>query len=220
MTLSEEQARVAIEMLDLGIIVPGGSTTKWHMDPDEEVPQLQVNLGYRRPTSALADCAFVKNAGRLIDVLTQNKRFDVFADIPYGNASLADWLIHPLNNPEGRIRLVPVGMMDSTEYIYTGPTKPPAFIRGKTCLLIDDAVSDSKITFKAIHALERMGLKVLDVVALIDLGQGGKDALKKKHIRLTSVFTIEGILHYYWVQGLIGERRYNASMAQAHAAKI
>jgi orotate phosphoribosyltransferase len=218
MILSIEKNQVAVEMFDLGIIVPGGSIKKWSVDPNEEVPQLQVNLGYRRPASVLTACTFVKHAGSLIDDLTHNKHFDVLTDVPYGNASLADWLIHPLNNPQGRIRLVPVEMMDSTEYI--GPTKLPSFIHGKTCLLIDDVVSDGKVTFKAIHALEKLGLKVLDVVTLVDLGQGGKDALKKKHIRLTSVFTIKDILHHYWQCGLIDERRYSASMAQVHAAIV
>jgi len=69
------------------------------------------------------------------------------------------------------------------------------FAPGETVVVIEDLVTSGGSVLNAINTLEDAGLKILDVVALINREQGGREALAKKGYQLHTLFTLPDILN-------------------------
>jgi uridine monophosphate synthetase len=65
-----------------------------------------------------------------------------------------------------------------------------AFTPGQKVLVVEDLVTSGSSVFETIEPLEKEGLKVSDVIVLIDREQGGKKHLTEKGYKLHAVFTI------------------------------
>ena len=68
------------------------------------------------------------------------------------------------------------------------------FQAGQNVLVIEDLVTSGMSIFETIEPLEHEGLKVTDIVVLIDREQGGKTHIQDKGYNLHSVLTISEIL--------------------------
>tara|TARA_Y100000310_G_scaffold344680_1_gene458761 strand:- start:4878 stop:5489 length:612 start_codon:yes stop_codon:yes gene_type:complete len=68
------------------------------------------------------------------------------------------------------------------------------YSKGETCLVIDDLITDGGSKFEAIAPLEKEGLKVKDVIVLVDREQGGKKTLLDEGYHLHSVFKVTELL--------------------------
>ncbi|HLB42806.1 MAG TPA: orotate phosphoribosyltransferase [Gammaproteobacteria bacterium] len=68
------------------------------------------------------------------------------------------------------------------------------FKRGQRCLIIEDIITTGSSILETASDLEQAGLKVNDVVALIDREQGGKENLSKRYVP-HSVLSLSAILH-------------------------
>ena len=68
------------------------------------------------------------------------------------------------------------------------------FETGQNCLIIEDLVTSGSSVFETIEPLQLEGLKVTDVVVLVDREQGGKKHLQTKGYNLHSVITISEML--------------------------
>jgi uridine monophosphate synthetase len=68
---------------------------------------------------------------------------------------------------------------------------------GDTVVVIDDLVTTGGSKFEAIEKLTRAGLKVRDVVVLIDRQFGAKEALEMAGFQLHAVLTITKLLDYW-----------------------
>jgi len=77
------------------------------------------------------------------------------------------------------------------------------FHPGQKVLLIDDLITRAGSKFNAIQAIETTGLKVKDVLVLIDQEQGGKEELKEKGCNLHSVFLFSKLLTLYFEKARI-----------------
>jgi orotate phosphoribosyltransferase len=69
-----------------------------------------------------------------------------------------------------------------------------ALEEGQNCLIIEDLVTSGMSVFETIEPLEESGLKVTDIVVLLDREQGGKRRIEEKGYRLHSLFTISVLL--------------------------
>lgn len=69
-----------------------------------------------------------------------------------------------------------------------------AFEPGHNCLLIEDLITSGASIFETIEPLEREGMKVTDIVVLLDRQQGGKKRLEDKGYALHSVLTMSDLL--------------------------
>ncbi len=67
--------------------------------------------------------------------------------------------------------------------------------KGEIVILVDDLITTGLSKVESIRILESEGLKVKDVVVLIDRDEGGKEDLKKHGYRLHSVFILRDILN-------------------------
>ena len=60
--------------------------------------------------------------------------------------------------------------------------------------MIDDVISDGASKIEHIKPLESEGLKVKDIVVLLDRGQGGPDIMKEKGYKCHCISGIEEML--------------------------
>lgn len=71
---------------------------------------------------------------------------------------------------------------------------------GQNCLLVEDVITSGQSLLETIDEIEREGLKVTDIVVVLDREQGGIEKLKKKGYTVHTLFTINeviDILHRY-----------------------
>ena len=68
------------------------------------------------------------------------------------------------------------------------------FEKGQNCLIIEDLVTSGASIFETIEPLEKEGLKIKDIIVLVNREQGGKKHIEDKGYNLYSVFTISEIL--------------------------
>ncbi|MDO4763900.1 MAG: orotidine-5'-phosphate decarboxylase [Flavobacteriaceae bacterium] len=64
------------------------------------------------------------------------------------------------------------------------------FQKGQNCLLVEDVITSGKSLLETISEVENEGLKVTDIVVVLDRQQGGKEILEQKGYRVHTLFTI------------------------------
>jgi orotate phosphoribosyltransferase len=87
-----------------------------------------------------------------------------------------------------------------------------AYVRGQTCLIIDDLITGGGSILQTAATLSDSGLVVRDAVTLIDRQEGGRQALKSAGINLISILTLEQIANYLMSAGHIEEHWYRKTM--------
>ncbi|MBF8256187.1 MAG: putative Orotidine-5-phosphate decarboxylase/orotate phosphoribosyltransferase [Anaerolineales bacterium] len=75
------------------------------------------------------------------------------------------------------------------------------FESGETTVVIDDLATTGGSKFEAVERLRQAGLRVTDVVVLIDRQSGASEALEAQGLRLHSVFTLEQLLEMWEQSG-------------------
>jgi uridine monophosphate synthetase len=68
---------------------------------------------------------------------------------------------------------------------------------GETVVVIDDVASTGGSKFEAIERLQGAGLRVRDVVVLIDRQGGASEALARAGVRLHSVFRLADLVNHW-----------------------
>lgn len=80
---------------------------------------------------------------------------------------------------------------------------------GHTCLIIEDLVTSGASVFETIEPLQQEGLKVEDIVVLLDREQGGRKNVEQKGMRLHAVLTINDLLAVLKKEGKISSSTIN-----------
>jgi uridine monophosphate synthetase len=78
------------------------------------------------------------------------------------------------------------------------------FAAGETAVVIDDLATTGGSKFEAVDRLRQAGLRVEDVVVLIDRQSGASAALAAQGLRLHAVFTLEQLLELWVRSGSLG----------------
>jgi uridine monophosphate synthetase len=68
---------------------------------------------------------------------------------------------------------------------------------GETAVIIDDLATTGGSKFEAIEKLTAVGLKVKDIVVLVDRQSGAKESLEQAGFHLHAVLTISDLLDYW-----------------------
>jgi uridine monophosphate synthetase len=93
------------------------------------------------------------------------------------------------------------------------------FHSGETVVVIDDIATTGGSKFEAIEKLTAVGLKVRDVVVLIDRHSGAREALEQAGFRLHAVLTILELLDYWEKTGQVDEGKISATRGFLNATK-
>jgi len=91
--------------------------------------------------------------------------------------------------------------------------------RGQTVLVIDDLITGGHSILDTAQWLRSEGLLVKDAIVLVDRQQGGRQALRKVGISLTSLLTLQVILNYLMSSGKITEEWYRRSLEYLEASR-
>ncbi len=84
------------------------------------------------------------------------------------------------------------------------------FKTGETVVVIDDLATTGSSKFEAIEKLTQAGLKVKDVVVLIDRQSGASEALSQAGIRLHAVLKLTEMLDYWEMSEKVPHEQVNA----------
>ncbi len=84
------------------------------------------------------------------------------------------------------------------------------FKEGETAVVIDDLTTTGGSKFEAIEKLTSAGLKVTDVVVLVDRQSGAAEALQQAGIKLHAVLTLTRLIDYWEKMGRIPAEQVQA----------
>jgi orotate phosphoribosyltransferase len=79
---------------------------------------------------------------------------------------------------------------------------------GDTALIIDDLITRGSSVLETAGFLEESGLKVKDVIVLIDREHGAAERLRRHGYNLISILKLDVMLTHYMSKGLISEEVY------------
>ena len=85
------------------------------------------------------------------------------------------------------------------------------FSAGETAVLIDDLATTGGSKFEAIEKILAAGLRVKDVVVLIDRESGAREALQDAGYVLHTVLTVSQLLDHWERSGTVGQDRIDAT---------
>lgn len=193
--------QVADALFDLGAIKFGAFRLKLHeKNPDAPLSPIYVNLRLLR---SYPDA--MKGVVGIFRDMSQGLQFDCYADVPTAATPIVAVLSY----------LTQVPMITPWKAKTHGApgTIDGAFREGQAALLVDDLVTKAGSKLEAIQVLERNGLRVQDVMVLVDREQGGREQLKEDGYRLHSAFRLSTLLRWYLNTGKISQGRYEEVMA-------
>ena len=126
--------------------------------------------------------------------------FNIVAGVPVGGLILASAYSLETSTPMIYARIRPEG---------TGKRGIEGrFTKGDTALIIDDLITRGSSTLETAALLEENGLKVKDVIVLIDREHGAAERLRQHGYNLMSILKLDVMLTHYVSKGLISEDTY------------
>lgn len=132
--------------------------------------------------------------------------FQRVSGIPFGGLQLA--LAFSLTGKMPMIYIHPAKDRDASEPFIEG-----IYERGETVLLVDDlSTSGGNVIEHAAFLQMNAGLRITDVVVLVDRQEGASDRLRQHGYNLISILGLETMLNYLMASGKIEEHWYRKSM--------
>jgi orotate phosphoribosyltransferase/uridine monophosphate synthetase len=126
--------------------------------------------------------------------------FTVVAGVPVGGLFLATAYSLETNIPLIYVRVRPEG---------TGSRGIEGHVLpGDTAIIVDDLITRGSSVLGTASLLEESGLKVKDVIVLIDREHGATERLRRHGYNLISILKLDVMLTHYMSKGLISEETY------------
>jgi orotate phosphoribosyltransferase/uridine monophosphate synthetase len=127
--------------------------------------------------------------------------FAVVAGVPVGGLLLASAYSLETNIPLIYARIRPEG---------TGKRGIEGrYNTGDIVLIIDDLITRGSSILETAELLQENGLKVKDVIVLVDREHGAAERLRRHGFNLMSILKLDVMLNHYKSRGLISEETYN-----------
>ncbi|MBP9695000.1 MAG: orotate phosphoribosyltransferase [Candidatus Magasanikbacteria bacterium] len=128
--------------------------------------------------------------------------FDVICGVPYTALPIAT-AISLLNNKPMIMRRKEVKDYGTKKAI------EGVFSVGQSCLILEDLVTSGMSVFETIEPLEHEGLKVKDIVVILDREQGGKNNIEGRGYSLQALFTMTELLSELLAAGKIDSEMHD-----------
>lgn len=144
----------------------------------------------------------------------QVQPFQRVTGIPFGGLQLG--LAFSLTSKIPLVYIHPAKNRDVSEPFVEG-----LFERGETALLIDDLITSGGNVLETATFLQiQAGLRVKDVVVLLDRQEGARERLKSYGINLISILGLETMLNYLMASGKIAEDWYKKSVEYISSRRV
>jgi uridine monophosphate synthetase len=192
--ISSYQAALADGLLEAGCIKFGEFTLKSGL-----ISPIYIDLRRIITTPSL-----LRQIGEAYLPLIRNLQFDRLAGLPYAAIPIATAVSlagdYPMIYPRKEVKTY------GTKAEIEGDFNP-----GETALVIDDLATTGGSKFEAIEKLTGVGLKVTDVVVLVDRQSGAREALEQAGFRLHAVLTISEMLAHWEETGKVETEKIAAT---------
>jgi uridine monophosphate synthetase len=146
----------------------------------------------------VSDPRLMGKVARLFQEMLAPLTYDRIAAIPYGGLPIGQAVAlrteRPLLYPRREVK----------EY-GTKRAVEGAFSPGETIVVLDDLITTGSSKLEALVPLQEAGLKVTDVVVLVDREQGGAEELAEHGLRLHAALTLGQILDSLVRHGVISD---------------
>jgi uridine monophosphate synthetase len=145
--------------------------------------------------------AILRHVARAYAAKLQELKFDRLAGIPYAALPIATAIALEIDRPLIYPR------REAKDY-GTQATIEGDYQAGETIVVIDDLATTGGSKIEAIQKLEEAGLKVRDVVVLIDRGQGAGPMLAEAGYQLHAVVNLPDLLPEWLRSGAITQAQF------------
>ncbi|MEM4256862.1 MAG: orotate phosphoribosyltransferase [Candidatus Diapherotrites archaeon] len=199
----DEKEELAIKLQEIGAIKFGLFTLKSGLKSPIYI-DLRLLVSYPQ---------VLKMVAKQLNKAAHEIKFDCIAGIPFAAISIATAL-----SLEGNYRAI-FPRKDVKDY-GTKAMVEGKFSQGEVVLVIDDLITTGESKFEAIAPLEKVGLKVKDILVLIDREQGGSEELAKSGIKLHSVFKITELIEILYRHGKMDEAHYETTKKYFKEGKL
>jgi len=139
---------------------------------------LRVIISYPKVLKMVAEAMWQK---------IENLNFDIICGVPYTALPIATAISLEHNKPM-------VMRRKEVKDYGTKKTIEGTFKTNDNCLIIEDLITSGASVFETIDPLEHEGLKITDIIVLVNREQGGKKHIEDKGYNLHSVLTITEML--------------------------
>jgi orotate phosphoribosyltransferase len=140
----------------------------------------------------------LKMIGEALAQRAKSLHFDRIAGLPYAGLPIATAMSivgnYPMIYPRKEVKDY------GTAKLIEGQ-----FSEGERVLVVDDVITDGGAKIEAIGPLEAAGLKIEDVIIILDREQGGAGILASKGYKLHSLMTLSQALDSLVKQGKVSE---------------
>lgn len=151
----------------------------------------------------ISDPALLRNVGEAYLPLLKPLRFNRVAGLPYAAIPISTAIClaggYPMIYPRKEVKQY------GTKAQIEGDYKP-----GETAVVIDDLATTGGSKFEAIEKLRSVGIKVTDVVVLIDRESGAREGLAEMEVTMHSVFTLTEMLNHWEANGKVSADQIQA----------
>lgn len=206
--LTKAQEKLILDLFDSGMVKFGSFRFVLHeKHPDAPLAPFYIDLRMVR--------RFPKIRKKVVEVygdLIKDLKYDLLADVPTSATPMVAILSDKLGVPQITPR--------SDAKTHGGGAKIDGLLKedkGSTAVLIDDLITKADSKFEAIKVLKDFGIKVKDVVVLIDRQQGGEKELAKKGFKLHFAFTLGRMMDLFRKKGRLSKEAYNDAMQKLDA---
>ncbi len=179
-TLSPQAAALADRLLDAGCVRFGEFTLKSGL-----ISPIYLDL-----RQLISDPSLLADASSAYVELLRNLRFDRLAALPYAALPIAT----AISLAGGWPMIYP--RKEAKSY-GTGAEIEGDFAAGERAVVIDDLATTGGSKFEAIEKLAAAGLKIEDIVVLVDRQSGAAEALAAAGYKLHAVMTLTQMLDHW-----------------------
>ncbi|MPT32264.1 MAG: orotate phosphoribosyltransferase [Chryseobacterium sp.] len=127
-----------------------------------------------------------KLANYLLEMLPLDN-FDIICGVPYAALPMATAM-----SLQSYIPLI-IKRKEAKSY-GTKKLVEGIYEKGQNCLLVEDVITSGKSLVETIDEVENEGIKVSDIVVVLDRQQGGKEKLEAKGYKVHSLFNISEVV--------------------------
>lgn len=201
--LTVKQEELILNLFDNGMIKFGDFRFKLHeKDPKAPLAPFYIDL---RMVRRFPDVR--KEVVQVYLELLNGLKYNLLADVPTSATPIVGIISDRLGVPQITPR--------SDAKTHGSGAKIDGFLKedkGKTAVLIDDLITKADSKFEAAKVLTDFGVKVKDVVVLVDREQGGEKELAKRGFKLHYAFTLGQMMDLFKKKKRLTKAAYDDAM--------